>query len=237
MRRAAWLTAALLGVAISCAAATPAPQTISAGYDMFRNGLHIATMSETFEARDGGYRITRDSEAVGLLALFVREPLRVVSSGRLTASGLQPQFFEGKRHDADPRRARADFDWPAMQLTLTRDGRSDTLKLPPATQDLLSTMYQFMFVELENLRRFELSMTNGRKLDHFLYTINRGVEIDTPIGRMTTIHLVKEHRPDESGTEIWIAPQHRNLPVKMLILEEDGARYEQIITKLEITSP
>ena len=237
MRRAAWLTAALLGVAISCAAATPAPQTISAGYDMFRNGLHIATMSETFEARDGGYRITRDSEAVGLLALFVREPLRVVSSGRLTASGLQPQFFEGKRHDADPRRARADFDWPAMQLTLTRDGRSDTLKLPPATQDLLSTMYQFMFVELENLRRFELSMTNGRKLDHFLYTINRGVEIDTPIGRMTTIHLVKQHRPDESGTEIWIAPQHRNLPVKMLILEEDGARYEQIITKLEITSP
>ena len=237
MRRTAWLTAALLGVAISCAAATPAPQTISAGYDMFRNGLHIATMSETFEARDGGYRITRDSEAVGLLALFVREPLRVVSSGRLTASGLQPQFFEGKRHDADPRRARADFDWPAMQLTLTRDGRSDTLKLPPATQDLLSTMYQFMFVELENLRRFELSMTNGRKLDHFLYTINRGVEIDTPIGRMTTIHLVKEHRPDESGTEIWIAPQHRNLPVKMLILEEDGARYEQIITKLEITSP
>ena len=237
MKHAAWLTAALLGVAIPCAAATPPPQTISAGYDVFRNGLHIAIMSETFEARDGGYRITRDSEAVGLLALFIREPLRVVSSGRLTASGLQPQYFEGKRNDADPRRARADFDWPAMQLTLTRDGRTDTLKLPPATQDLLSTMYQFMYVELEKQRRFELSMTNGRKLDHFLYTINRGVEIDTPIGRMTTIHLVKEHRPDESGTEIWIAPQHRNLPVKMLILEEDGARYEQIITKLEIKSP
>ena len=160
-----------------------------------------------------------------------------MSSGRLTASGLQPQFFEGKRHDADPRRARADFDWLAKQLTLTRDGRTDTLTLPPATQDLLSTMYQFMFIELEQLQRFELSMTNGRKLDHFLYTINRGVEIDTPIGRMTTIHLVKRHRPDESGTEIWIAPQHRNLPVKMLILEEDGARYEQVITKLEIKSP
>ena len=237
MRRAAWLAAALLGVATSCAAATPAPQTISAGYDMFRNGMHIATMTETFEATDGGYRITRDSEAVGLLALFIREPLRIVSSGRLTASGLQPQFFEGKRSDADPRRARADFDWPAKQLTLTRDGRTETLNLPPATQDLLSSMYQFMFLDLETLRRFELSMTNGRKLDHYLYTINRGVEIDTPIGRMTTIHLVKQHRPDESGTEIWIAPQHRNLPVKMLIQEEDGARYEQVITKLEIKSP
>jgi len=237
MKRAAWLTAALLAVAIPSAAATPAPQAISAHYDMFRNGMRIATMTETFEATDGGYRITRDSEAVGLLALFIREPLRIVSSGRLTASGLQPQFFEGKRSDADPRRARADFDWPAKQLTLTRDGRTETLNLPPATQDLLSSMYQFMFLDLETLRRFELSMTNGRKLDHFLYTINRGVEIDTPIGRMTTIHLVKQHRPDESGTEIWIAPQHRNLPVKMLIQEEDGARYEQVITKLEIKSP
>ena len=237
MKRAAWLAAALIAIAMPCAAATPAPQTISAGYDMFRNGMHIAVMSETFEAKDGSYRITRDSEAVGLLALFIREPLRVVSSGRLTASGLQPQFFEGKRNDADPRRARADFDWPAMQLTLTRDGKTDTLNLPPATQDLLSAMYQFMFIELETLRRFELSMTNGRKLDHFLYTINHGVEIDTPIGRMTTIHLVKQHHPDASGTEIWIAPQHRNLPVKLLILDESGTRTEQIITKLEITGP
>jgi hypothetical protein len=234
MKRAAWLTAALFAIAIPCAADSTVPHTIFAGYDMFRNGMHIAVMSETFEARDGDYRITRDSEAVGLAALFLREPLRVVSSGRLTAAGLQPRFFEGKRNETDPRRARADFDWPAQQLTLTRDGRTDTLNLPPATQDLLSTMYQFMFLELEKLQHFELSMTNGRKLDHYLYTINRDVEIDTPIGRMTTVHLVKQHRPDESSTEIWVAPQHRNLPVKMLILEGDGSRYEQIITKLEI---
>jgi hypothetical protein len=45
---------------------------------------------------------------------------------------------------------------------------------------------------------------------------------------------VKQHRPDESGTEIWLAPQHRYLPIKMLILEEDGSRYEQVVTKLEI---
>lgn len=238
MRHAFARAIALVALAIPCAAATPpAPHTVTAGYDMFRNGMQIAVMSETFEAKDGGYRISRESEAVGLLALFIRQPLRVVSSGRLTDSGLQPQFFEGKRNDADPRRARADFDWRAELLTITRDGKTDTLKLPPATQDLLSTMYQFMFLELEKLQRFELSMTNGRKLDNFLYEIHRGVEIDTPLGRMKTLHLVKQHRPDESGTEIWLAPQYRYLPVKMLVLEEDGARYEQIITRLEIKNP
>jgi len=238
MKHAAWHTAALLAIAIPCAAATPAaPHTVAAGYNVLWNGMQVAVMNETFEARDSGYRIVSESHAVGLAAQFVRQSLRLESNGRLTASGLQPLHFEGKRSDTDPRRARADFDWQAGQLTITRDGRTDVLKLPPATQDLISSMYQFMFLEMEKLQHFELSMTNGRKLDHFLYTINRGVEIDTPIGRMTTIHLVKQHRPEESSTEIWVAPQHRYLPVRLVVLEESGSRYEQVITKLKITNP
>jgi hypothetical protein len=238
MKRVAWLTAALLAVAIPCAAATlPAPHTVTAGYNVFWNGMQVAVMNETFEARDGGYRIVSESQAVGVLALFVRQPLRLESNGRLTASGLQPQHFEGKRSDTDPRRARADFDWQAGELTITRDGRTDTLKLPPATQDLVSSMYQFMFLEMGKLQRFELAMTNGRKLDHYLYTVQAGVEIETPLGRMTTLHLVKQRRPDEGGIEIWLAPQHRYLPVRLMVLEENGSRYEQDITKLDIKSP
>jgi hypothetical protein len=95
-------------------------------------------------------------------------------------------------------------------------------------------MYQFMFLELEKLQSFELAMTNGRKLDHYLYTVQAGVEIETRLGRTTTLHLVKQHRPDESGIEIWLAPQHRYLPVRLLVLEKGGSRYEQVITALEI---
>ena len=63
-------------------------------------------------------------------------------------------------------------------------------------------------------------MTNGRKLDHYRYTISPASRSTRPLGRMTTLHLVKQHQPDESGTEIWIAPQHRYLPVKLLVLDE-----------------
>jgi hypothetical protein len=191
-------------------------------------------MNETFEANDGGYRIVSESHAVGLLALLERQPLRLTSSGRLTAAGLRPQLFEGKRGDADPRKVRADFDWQGKQLTIARDGRTDTLPLPPGTQDRLSAMYQFMFLVPHRSQELEFSMTNGRKLDQYRYTVHSGVEIETRLGRMSTVHLVKQHRPDESGTEIWLAPQHRYLPIKLLILEEDGSRYEQVLTKLEI---
>lgn len=235
MKRALGQATILLALAGACGAAeSGAPQAISASYEVSRNGRRVAVMNETFEANDGGYRIVSESRAVGLLALFERHPLRLTSSGRLTAAGLRPQLFEGKRGNHDPRQVRADFDWHGKQLTIARDGKTDTLPLPPGTQDRLSIMYQFMFLAPDRSQRLEFSMTNGRKLDQYHYTVHSGVEIETPLGRMSTVHVVKQHRPDESGAEIWLAPQHRYLLIKMRILEEDGSRYEQVIRKLEI---
>ena len=234
MRTASTFAAALFALAVPCAAAgPPAPQSVSASYDLFRNGLHVAVMNETFEAKGDGYRIVSDTQAVGLLALFQRQPVRVVSVGRVTASGLQPLHFEGKRSESDPRRVRGEFDWQAGQLTIEHGGQIEKLPLPRGTQDRLSILYQLMFLAPGKQQSLEIAMTNGRKLGHYQYTVQPGVEIDTPLGRMTTLHVVRQHKPDENGAEIWVSPQHRFLPVKVL-LDEDGTRYEQVITKLEI---
>jgi hypothetical protein len=44
---------------------------------------------------------------------------------------------------------------------------------------------------------------------------------------------VRQHHPEESGVEIWLAPQKHYLPVRLLVLEDGGARFEQVITKVE----
>jgi len=227
--------AMMLALAGACGAAeTTAPLSAAARYDVFRNGWRVAVVSETFEAKDGAYRIVSESRAVGLLALVEKHTLRFVSSGVLTPSGLRPQHFEGKRSDADSRQVRADFDWQTGQLTIVHDGRTESFGLPAATQDRISSMYQFMFLSREGLQRLEFPMTNGRKLDHYVYTVQPGGDLDTRLGRMATLHLVKQHRADENVAEIWLAPQYRFLPVKLLIQEEDGTRYEQVITSLEL---
>ena len=234
MRNASVLPVALLATALACAAAPPpAPQSISASYNVYRNGLHVGTMNETFEARGDEYHIVSDTQAVGLLALFLRQPARFVSSGRLTPSGLQPLHFEGKRSDDDPRRVRGEFDWQAGQLTIEHGGQTEKLPLPQGAQDRLSIMYQLMFLAQEKQQRMEIAMTNGRKLGHYQYSTQPGIEIDTPLGRLTTLHVVRQHKPNENDTEVWLSPQHRFLPVKV-VLDEDGTRYEQIVTRLDI---
>lgn len=229
------LAIVLIALAVPCPAALPpAPQSMTVGYDVSLRGLHIATISESFESSDGEYRLVSDTRPVGLFALIQRNPLRVTSNGRITETGLRPQHFEGKRSDADPRQVRGELDWQTGTLTITHDGKSDTLPLPPGTQDRLSVQYQFMFLAPDKLQQLDSVMTNGRKLDRYRYAVTPGVEIDTPIGRLTTLHLVKERRAGESRTEIWLSPQHRFLPVKIMIEEEDGAHYEQLVTRLEI---
>ena len=131
----------------------------------------------------------------------------------------------------------ADFDWPGAKLTLIHDGLTHALALPPGAQDRLSIMYQLMFaVRAVNPKApvMDFAMTNGRKLERYRYTARTDVTIDTPFKRLNTIHLVKQREADDSGTEIWIAPAYGNLPVKVLIIEDDGVRYEQVATRVEI---
>ena len=234
--RSKFAAALLMSGALVCATsgATAAPQTVQAQYNVSLNGAAIAVMHETFEAREGAYQATSETHAVGVFALVQRRPGRVTSAGGIGSDGLRPKTFDGARGTRDPRRVHAEFDWAANTLTLSHDNRVDTVALPAGTQDRLSVMYQFLFLEPEKLSTLEFPMTNGRKLDHYRYTIGPDTAIDTPLGRLEVIHLLKQHAPGETATEIWLSRAHRLMPVKMRVIEDDGGRYEQIIARLEI---
>ena len=210
------------------------PSAISASYDVLLNGLPIAIINERFENQDNTYRIVSESNTVGLLALLRKESATLVSRGRVLGDGLQPEYFEGNNSANDARRASAEFDWPGKRLTLKYDGKTETAALPPGTQDRVSLMYQFMFVAFGGLRQLDVAMTNGRKIDQYRYSITPDIDVDTPLGRMRTLHLVKQRQPNESAAEVWLAPQHHFFPVKVLIVEKDGSHYEQILTKLDL---
>lgn len=213
------------------APATAALSSASITYNLSLNGIRLGTIIENFEVRDGKYRATSEARASGLLALAQRDPARYLSTGTVTRDGLRPLRFEGQ---ARGRTLSADFDWSSSKLTLTRDGVNETLALPAGAQDRLSIMYQLMFAVSHKTPALEVAMTNGRKLERYRYTVEPDVTIDTPFQRLNTIHLVKQRTADESGIEVWIAPEYGSVPVKVVIVEDNGARYEQVATHVDI---
>ena len=57
--------------------------------------------------------------------------------------------------------------------------------------------------------------------------------LKTPAGEMETVHLVKQRESkDDRGTEIWFASGRDYLPVRILVIEKDGARIDQVLTRI-----
>jgi hypothetical protein len=236
MRYPSALRAVALAAAFAAlpASAQMAPRSVRVSYNGFMNGLPIGTIQEAFESDAGNYRIVSDTKPMGLAALIQRQPLRFTSAGRVARDGLHPSRFEARRTANDNPAVSAEFDWPGRRLTLRHNGKTESIPLPAGTQDRLSVMYQFMFIPPERLRQLEFPMTNGRKLEHYRYNEADDPEIETGLGRLKTIHLVKQREPGSPVTEVWLSPRHRNLPVKLLIVERDGMRFEQVAQSLEI---
>ena len=225
--------------ALLCAAATAlaAPAGVGITYEVRMNGGAVGTLTEQYQAKGGSYSVSSVSAPGGVFALVPRLWFRLTSEGTLTADGLRPKRFEGRRTRGDVLEAAADFDWTAHELTLAHDGRSEKLELPAGTQDRLSVMYEFMhrLPRAAKANRLDVHVTNGRRIDHYSYTVKRDVDLDTPLGRIRTVRLERVREGDENSHEVWLAQDRGYVPVRLVITERDGPRFEQIVTQLDTT--
>jgi hypothetical protein len=224
---------ALAALAAGAGPSAAAPASVTASYNLFRDGLHIATVDESFERSGDKYQIVSASNPAGALKRLFRTQIRIQSNGAVTPSGLRPHSFDYGRLDDASKNVNAEFDWGAEQLRMSYEGRKETAQLLPGTQDRLSLMYQFMFMPLAKLKVVTFPMTNGRKIDSYRYEVAGAAPIDTPLGKMNTLHLVRQREAGDNTVEVWLAAERNFIPVKVLIVESDGAKFEQVITRLE----
>jgi len=231
MMRAAIIAFATLLLAATRPAAA-APEMINASYDVFRDGLYVGVVQETFEKTGNRYNVVSEINPAGIAALF-RGREKVTSSGTITRTGLRPEKFATERSDDASKNVDATFDWNAGLLHMNFDGREQTAPLAGGTQDRVSVMYQFLFLKTKEVGKLDFAMTNGKKVEPYRYRLAGNEQLNTPFGKLHTLHLVKQREPDDNSVEIWLARDRHLFPVRLLIVENDGTRFEQTITQLK----
>lgn len=209
-----------------------APSRVSANYDIYKGGLKIGQIVETFTRDKDRYALTSTTRAVGLLAVFQPGRIIITSNGLINSRGLQPLHFLDRRESDAGKERRADFDWNTRRLTLTEHGQKRVLALPDGTQDRLSAMYQFMFLSLANSDTLSFNMTNGSKLDLYNYRITPGQSVTVPFGTFRALYVASVPEVGVNRTEIWLAEDHAGFPCKMVITDPDGGKLSQELTWL-----
>jgi hypothetical protein len=198
------------------------------------NRFNVGRTMQSWSISGGRYRVTSASETTGIAALISRQSIEYVSSGRLTASGLQPDSFSNERQRSGKKdAATARFDWSAQTITFGEPPRS--APLAGNAQDLISFMYQLGLVPLSP-GRIELPITNGWKFER--YELEIGVEepLQTPFGDLRAVPVRQVRRANEESIELWLAPAYRWLPVRIRFFDRDGEPSgEQIVSDIKVS--
>lgn len=211
-------------------AATPLnhlPPQIELVYEI-RFGPARGEQTVRWLADDGRYTLTSVAGATGFTRMIYSGQLVQTSQGRILATGLQPEAFWDQR---GRKRSSGRFDFAGGTLSVSRDGKVRILDLPADTQDSQSLPFHFAL----NAPRIGIGpfhVFDGRKLRPY-YFHNRGeVMLDTPIGRLRTLHLERKDAPADRRFEVWLAIDMHYLPVRVLRPDDSGADGEVMIRSI-----
>lgn len=222
MRNWSWL---LISAAAAAQAAPPA--SVHMSYDILRNGTSVAEVAHHV-AHDGrAYELVETWRGKGFFAL--RGSARRASRGLIGHDGLKPLEFVDER--AGRIRARAIFDWEASTVTMEHRGEPRTEPLPADAHDRLAFLFDFAFAPPPN-GEVAFDLLDGRGQSRHVYSIGARERLRVPAGTFETIQLIR--RTEDEVAQIWLATDRSYLPVRILVTDKDGTRYDQVLTTIAV---
>ena len=157
------------------------------------------------------YTITSVVSARGLANLVFSGQLVQTSRGRMTPQGLQPEEFWDQRGS---KRSQSRFDYDAHTIHTDSNKGPRTSPLPAGLQDAQSLLFQIALTA-PPATVTENAVFNGKKVRSYRYRVTGQETLDTPLGSLRTLHLVRQADSDAERFEIWLAVDHAYLPVKL----------------------
>ena len=98
-------------------------------------------------------------------------------------------------------------------------------------QDALSLFFQMALTAPPKDGQLTYTVFNGKKLRRYTYAVRGEETLETALGRLRTLHLVRVG--GEGRFEVWLAIDRHYLPVRIVRAEESGAEGELTIRSIE----
>ena len=180
------------------------------------------------------YQLKWLTEGSGIVALLFPDLLQT-SEGELTKTGLQPKNYLYQFGNKTDKTRTANFDWQTKKVTLQTSKGTKTEELPEDAQDILSFMYQFMYVA--PLQTMQIHIVTGKKLATYDYSFEGEENINSALGELKTIHITHSNSDADEKTELWLAIDYQYVPVKIRKTEKNGDVVEMVATRINTNRP
>lgn len=191
---------------------------------------------QTWEFEGNRYRLGSQSESTGLIEMLRPHRYHYLSQGSLSAQGLRPErFIASVRRGSRSDESIAVFDWDEQRVRLGRLPQQTTAELPAGSQDVVSFMYQ-LALNPPPPGRISFPFTRGARLDRVSFDVSAPETIETPLGRLRAIPVAQVREKGSESLEVWLAPDYRNLPVRIRFYNRDGdLSGEQLVSEIRVS--
>jgi hypothetical protein len=187
------------------------------------------------------WRVTPSSYRVkveaGIRVVFAHvNLLTLTSEGTVGDEGFVPTLMTEKRRG----RAMTATHFNRQDGTLTFSASGAKYPLVPGAQDKASVPLQLTAIARGDSKQLsgniDILVGEDRDASVFTFTVAGQEQIDTPLGRIATWHLVRPPKPGSynSRLELWLAPGYGWYPVQIRNVESSGAVTTQTASKIEI---
>jgi hypothetical protein len=220
-------TACLLLAAMATAAAVEItmPAEFNVNYDVYRSGIKIARMQRHFSRLDdGNLQYRSETNVTGLASIFRNDRIIEASTWQLNDGKIVPKLYEYQHTGTKRQRnVTVTFDWEQNEITNSVNG--STWKMPTTDGMLDKLLYQFSIMLDLQAGKSSLIYTiaDGGTEKTYLFELLGEEVIDTPLGDLHTIKLIRRRADDRNNRQsiFWSAPALGYLPVKLEDVDDD----------------
>ena len=210
------------------------PLPFEASYTIFKKGVEVAKMHRSLSRLDNGEYIYRsETNSTGLVSIFYKLHVLEESHWRLQNQKIQPLDYSYQRIKKKKKSHKQTiFDWENHQVNSIVNGKKSTLELKPEMTDKL--LYQLDM--MHNLERghhpASYTVVDGTKIKTYNFEYLGEELLDTPIGKLNTVKIVRQKHDEKGNLTLWCASELHFLPVKVEATDDEGSMTTAMITTL-----
>lgn len=188
----------------------PLPNRVRLEYRA-RIGLAGGQLSLLWVNEGNHYTVTSILSPQGMASLFFSGQLVQMSRGRIVATGLQPEEFWDQR---DNKRSQSRFNYATRTILTESSKGTRTFPLPAGLQDGQSLLFQLALTAPPPTDS-DNAVFNGKKVRSYRYRLLGEENLDTPLGVLRTLHMMRVTESGGERFEVWLAIDRYYLPVKL----------------------
>jgi hypothetical protein len=232
---AAWVLAAPGAAVADSTTATAGLQPYTARYQVSYRGLNGGEIESNFKrgATAGQWQYETHVFPTLLARVAISSQAHELSVIQATAAGVRPLSFNFNDGSASSAKdVRLDYDWKALTVTGSVEGKPVSLPITPGTHDTSSVQAAMIQELLAGRKPQGFKIITGGKLREYRYWPEGTQQVMTPYGQVEAEVWASQRTGSNRVTKTWHAPSLGYVPVQAMQYRKGSPEVQMKLVKL-----